>query len=64
MMEQEPTSAPFDDAVMGGPTYYRLQQFATEAEGSIRRRTGSVAEEVAVARAVAEIVDSIAFVHP
>ena len=63
-MEQEPTSAPFDDTVMGGPTYYRLQQFATETEGPIRRMTGSIAEEVAVARAVAEIVDSIAFVHP
>ena len=48
-MEEPPTAFVADDAVMGGPTNDGLQQFALEAERSVRIVAHSQAKQMTVA---------------
>ena len=64
MVEEPPSAFVAYNAVMCGPAHNGLQQFALEAERSVRIVTDSEAEQVTVASRVGEIVASIPFVHP
>ena len=52
------------DGVVGSPTYDRVKNDTFIGEWSIGIVANSIAEQVAVARRVGEIIISIVFVHP
>ena len=64
VIAQIPLTLILDNRVVGGPTYDGVEDDALIAERSVGIVTDGVAEEVAVAGRVREIVLAIVFVHP
>ena len=63
-MEQIPLSLVLTDAVMGCPTYYRLQDDALVSERTIRIITYCIAEIMSITGRVAEVILALILVHP
>ena len=64
MIEQEPLALILHDAMVCGPAYDGIEDDTLIGEGSVRIVTDGIAEHVAVACGVAEIVLAVVFVHP
>ena len=63
-MEQIPLSLVLTDAMMGCPTYYRLQDNTLISKWSIRIITYCIAEIMSITRRVAEVILALVLVHP
>lgn len=64
MVEEIPLTLILCYAVVGCPSYDRLKQFVLKSEWSIRIVSDSVTQQMAIARAVREIVLAVHLVHP
>ena len=64
MIEQEPFSLILDDAVVGSPSYYGVENDTLIGERAVGVVTDGIAEEVTVTGGVAEIIFTVVFVHP
>ena len=64
VIAQIPLALELDDAVVGSPTYDGVEDDALIGERSVRIIADGIAEEVAVASRVREIILAIVFVHP
>src|SRR5574344_234391 len=63
-MEQVPLSLVLTDAMMGCPTYNRLQDNALVSERTIRIITHRIAEIMSITGRVAEVILALILVHP
>ena len=63
-MEQIPLSLVLTDAMMGCPTYYRLQDNTLISKWSIRIITYCIAEIMSITCRVAEVILALILVHP
>lgn len=63
-MEQIPLSLVLTDAMMGCPTYYRLQDNTLVSERTIRIITYSIAEIMSITGRVAEVILALILMHP
>ena len=61
VVEQEPLALVLDDAVVGSPAHDGVEEHALIGERSVRIVTNGIAEEVAVARGVGEIILGVVF---
>ena len=64
MIEQEPLALILHDAVMRGPAYDGIEQYALIGERSVRIVADGVAKEVAVACRIAEVILAVVLMHP
>ena len=64
MIEQEPLALVLHDTMMGRPAYDRVEDDTLIGEGTIGIVADGIAEEVTVARRVAEVILSIVLMHP
>ena len=64
VVEQEPLALVLDDAVVGSPAHDGVEEHALIGERAVGVVADGVAEEVAVASGVAEIVFAVVLVHP
>ena len=64
MIEQIPLSTILNNAMVSCPAYYRLKYYALVCEGAVGVVADGIAEEVAVAGGVGEVVLAVVLVHP
>ena len=64
VIEQEPLALILYDAVVCGPAYDGIEDDTLISEGTVGVVTDGIAEEVAVASGLAEVILAIIFVHP
>ena len=64
MIEQEPLALVLYDRVMGGPAHYWVEDYALISEWAVRIVADTIAQHVAVAGRIAEVVLAIILVHP
>ena len=64
VIEQEPFALILHNAMVCGPTYDWIKDDALIGKGAIRIVTNSIAEHVAVACRIAEIIFAIILMHP
>lgn len=64
VVEEIPLAIIFDDAVVSGPAHNGCQDNSLIGEGPVGIVADCIAEEMAVAGGIREIILSIVFVHP
>ena len=64
VVEQEPLVFVLYNAVVGGPAYHGVEQYALESEGTVGAITDGIAQQVTVTGGVAEVILSVFLVHP
>ena len=64
VVEQIPLTLELHDAVVGSPTHDGVEQHTLIGEGTVRIISNGLAEEVAVARRVREVVLTVVLMHP